>query len=91
MLSLKTCAVGEDGVVTATYLATHKSGKDADSVQGTVTLAAHADGAQATLALEAASADSEEAAFDALAATLEAMAKAIRARGEPKLGVPFYG
>lgn len=91
MLSLKTCTVGEDGVVTATYLASYKPGKDAEAVRGTVTLAAHAEGAHATLALESASADSEEAAFDALAATLEAMAQAIRARGEPKLGVPFYG
>ena len=91
MLSLKTCAVGEDGVVTATYLASYKPGRDVAATQGTVTLAAHADGAQATLALEPASADSEEAAFDALATTLEAMAGAIRARGEPKLGVPFYG
>lgn len=91
MLSLKTCAVGEDGVVTATYLASYKPSKDGTPVQGTVTLAAHAEGAQATLALDSASAESEEAAFDALATTLEAMAKAIRARGEPKLGVPFYG
>jgi hypothetical protein len=51
MPSLKGCEVGEDGVVTATYLATFKPNKDAAAVQGVVSLAAHADDAQATLSI----------------------------------------
>lgn len=85
------CEVGEGGVVNATYLTRFKVGTEGADAEGVVTLSAHSEGAHATLSMEPASAGSEEAAFDRLADVLDGIAKALRARGEPKLGVPFYG
>jgi hypothetical protein len=91
MLTLKNCFVDDAGVVHATYAAADKAaGKDATELS-VVTLVARADGAEATVDLKAIPAQSEEEAFDALAAQLETLAKVIRGRGEPKLGVPVYG
>ena len=91
MLTLKNCSVDDAGVVHATYAAVDKAADKDAAELSVVTLIARADGAEATVELKAIPAQSEEEAFDALAGQLEALAKAIRGRGEPRLGVPVYG
>lgn len=89
MLSLKNCeSNAETGQISAAYEL--KGGKGSD-LSAVVTLDITESGATARIDLGHHAADAEEAAFDKLVAQLEAAAKALKARGEPKLGVPVYG
>lgn len=91
MLSLKSCEVSADGVVVATYNVTHAQASPANTAAGgTVTLHTSLEAASAMLTIDPAAAETEEEAFDRLADMLVSAATAIRARGEPKLGVPVY-
>lgn len=91
MLTLKQCQA-EDGTghIIATYALTQAGAKGAEPLQAQLQLKIHNDGAEASIDLGAAGAASEEEAFEKLAVTLELAAKGLRARGEPKLGVPVY-
>ncbi|ART57127.1 hypothetical protein CBP36_19680 (plasmid) [Acidovorax carolinensis] len=92
MLKLISCNVSPvdgDDTIEATY------GAHASIATGTVVvpviLSTSMAGASITLGqMPSAAAADEEQAFDGLAAILEATAKAIRERGEVKLGVPIY-
>lgn len=89
MLKLKTVTTDEAGSVVATYVASHKD-KTTD-VAADVLLRSNDKGASADFSFTSGDCDTEELAFNALADHLEGVAKALRARGEPKLGVPVYG
>lgn len=92
MLTLKHCQNDEaTGHVIATYEIKHQATKGGPSIAVPVTLKIMPEGAEASIDLGAATADTEEAAFEVIAERLELAAKGLRARGEAKLGVPVYG
>lgn len=92
MLTLKTCQADDGtGQIVANYELTFAAPKNGPSIAAPVNLRIHSEGAEATIDLGSASAEAEEAAFEKLAEMLELAAKGLRARGEPKLGVPVYG
>lgn len=87
MLKLKHCTVDESGSgFVATYFIEDK--KLGSNIE--IQLVSDEKGAQATVGGTCGAGETEEASFDALADQLEALAKAIRGRGQPKLGVPVY-
>lgn len=87
-LILQDCAV-ESGKVVATYLASLADGDAALSAP--IRMESSDEGAVASVVnLDQTMAETEDEAFEALASKLEAVAKALRARGEPKLAIPVY-
>ncbi|MFK4705775.1 hypothetical protein ABIC83_002614 [Roseateles asaccharophilus] len=92
MLSLSGCTV-TDGVITANYEAVAAAGgKDQAERRIPVVLVSGPEGVFAKIDLEALTvSQSEDDSLDALAEVMEAAAQAIRNRGEPTRGVPYFG
>lgn len=91
MLKLAGCSIDDNGSAVATYLP-EVAGETGSVAQGVkVDLVTNADGAMARVIMDHQRAGTEEEALDALAIQLMVIAKAIKARGEPKFCVPAYG
>ncbi len=92
MLTLRECPPSEaPGTVIAIYELSHSGGKDKPVIKVPLRLVMAPEGAKASLMGEITfSAPDEDGAFTKLADALEVAAKGLRARGEPKMGVPIY-
>jgi hypothetical protein len=92
MLTLRECLTSDTpGTVIAIYELSHSAGKDKPGIRVPLKLTMTSENAEASL-MDAItfSAPQEDEAFTKLADALEIVAKALRARGEPKMGVPIY-
>jgi hypothetical protein len=91
MLKLKSCLPDDQNAVVATYELQTAPVKGQEPNTADVKMTITQEGARVSIEnMKVVEADNEDAALDALASVLESLAGALRARGEPKMGVPVY-
>lgn len=92
LISGKTIEATDGDTVEGVYRLDVKPAGDGPVVRCDVTLATSLSGAEASLTvISSGQQTTEDQALDVLAAALEAVAAALRARGEVRFSLPLYG